>query len=395
MHSKISNYTCIFGGGAMRGMAYIGSVKALEELQIDPQTIAGSSVGAIFAGLLAVGYNSEEIKDIFMQTNFELFKDIHFGFGKDFAISKGEIFLEWLRDLIEKKYYGKKFKKGEHLAVTFKDLSKNLIIVTTDLTNFKYKEFSKFETPDYEIAHAIRISASMPGLMKPVIYNNAWLVDGDLLKSAPMWKLSKNLCPQGDRVLEFRLEGDFSRDGQNAIDFLNTVYSCVTSLATDFIIKDTGNNDKYDYIKINTGSVVIVDFGQSKQKRLDLMDVGYNQTLNYFKKELKEKKQKLIPMYKNLLKHVTQLENYIGANKIEKSKNQIGALFIELHDYKDLISNDFAQQIIDFKQKFFENLLEPTLFGKFKMKNHAKIKAEINQISNNLAKHISELEAYI
>ncbi len=38
-----------------------------------------------------------------MHVNFELFRDIHFGFGKDFAISKGAIFLDWLRELIEKK----------------------------------------------------------------------------------------------------------------------------------------------------------------------------------------------------------------------------------------------------------------------------------------------------
>ena len=27
-----------------------------------------------------------------MKVNFDLFKDIHFGFGKPFALSKGEIF---------------------------------------------------------------------------------------------------------------------------------------------------------------------------------------------------------------------------------------------------------------------------------------------------------------
>ncbi len=36
--------------------------KALEELGINPHTLAGSSVGAIFAGLIAVGYNAEELK---------------------------------------------------------------------------------------------------------------------------------------------------------------------------------------------------------------------------------------------------------------------------------------------------------------------------------------------
>jgi NTE family protein len=197
--NKSLEYTCIFGGGAARGASYAGTVKALEEIGIYPKTFAGSSVGAVFAGLMALGYNADELKDIFMHVNFELFKDIHFGFGRDFAISKGEIYLDWLRELIEQKYYGENYKKGENPPVTFKDLQKNLIIITTDLTNFGYKEFSKFETPDFEIAYAIRISSSMPGLMKPVLIDGALLVDGDLQKSWPSWKLSKNLCPDDER----------------------------------------------------------------------------------------------------------------------------------------------------------------------------------------------------
>lgn len=160
-------YTCLFGGGAIRGVAYAGTVKALEELGIEPTTFGGSSVGSIIAALLAVGYSAEEIKSAFLKVNFELFKDISIGLGPIFALSKGEVFLAWARELIESKFYGKKYKKGSNKAVTFKDLDKNLVIITTDLANFECKEFSKQETPDFEIASAIRISCCMPGLMKP------------------------------------------------------------------------------------------------------------------------------------------------------------------------------------------------------------------------------------
>ena len=134
-------YTCLFGGGAIRGIAYIGAIKAFEELGLVSDTFAGSSVGSIFASLLAVGYTSDELKQIFAKVNFELFRDIAIGVGPLFALSKGEVFLEWLRELIEKKFYGDKYKKGENKAVTFKDLEKNLVIITTNLSNFECKEF--------------------------------------------------------------------------------------------------------------------------------------------------------------------------------------------------------------------------------------------------------------
>ena len=137
-------YTCIFGGGAIRGLAYIGAVKALQENNIKYDTLAGSSVGAIFAALLAVGYSYQELKDVLMKINFELFRDIHFGLNNGFALSKGEVFTKWMRENIEKKFYGNKKKKGKNKPITFADVDKDLLIYTTNLVKFDSQEFSKF-----------------------------------------------------------------------------------------------------------------------------------------------------------------------------------------------------------------------------------------------------------
>ena len=260
-------YTCLFGGGAIRGAAYVGTMRALEELGINPHTVAGSSVGSVIAGLIAVGYTADELDEVFIKFNFEMFRDVQLSLGPKFALSKGELFLEWIRDLIEEKFYGEKYKKGSHKAVTFKDIEKDLIIITTDLSSFETKEFSRYETPDYEIASAIRISCGMPGLMRPIEYNNRILVDGDLQKSWPMWKLSKNLMHENERILEFRLEGDFEGNDMNTVEFVNSLYAFTTSMATTFIIDIYGKKDKFDYIVINTGDINIVDFNMSGEKR--------------------------------------------------------------------------------------------------------------------------------
>lgn len=393
--NKSLEYTCIFGGGAIRGISYVGAVKALEEIGVSPMTIAGSSVGAIFAGLFAVGYNAEELKEIFMQISYELFKDIHFGFGKDFALSKGGIFLDWLRELIEKKYYGERYKKGENPPVTFGNLEKNLIVITTDLTNFKYKEFSKFESPDIEIAYAIRISSTMPGLMKPIEEDGALLVDGDLQKGLPLWKLSKNLCPESDRILEFRLEGDYEGKGQNAINFANTVYSCVTSIATDFIIETYGNRDKFDYIKINTGSVVVVDFNLPKDKREELIYIGYKQTMDYFTLELREKKKEVLKYYKEIAKYVTKIRKLIHSNKIKLAKDELGALYMDFCSSRKYIDLKYYNLIEDFKGNFLEGIIPAPLLGFYGLKNSKLIKSKIDFIDIQFEEKIIELESYI
>lgn len=392
MKNDAYKYTCIFGGGAIRGVAYVGALKALDELGVEIQTLAGSSVGSIIASLLAVGYTTDEIYEIIIGVNFDLFRDIHFGFGKTFALSKGEVFLEWLREVIEKKFYGENYKKGENPSVKFKDLDKDLVIITTDLTNFKCKEFSKQETPDFEVATAVRISSSMPGLMSPIRYEDLELVDGDLQKSWPLWKLSENLYPKNERVLEFRLEGDYDRNGKNAIDFINTVYSCVTSIATKSVVEEYGHKDSFDYVTINTGDIVIVDFNLSKNKREELIYAGYKQTLEYFKQELPIKKEKLSTDYKNIYLLIKNLTHELGVGNIQKAKNFLGEIYMELCEVKDNIDKKYYKKLQSAKFRFM-NELKPSLILKRYNKDSVKsVREDFKQIEDAIKNRIDELE---
>ena len=393
--NKNLKYTCLFGGGAIRGVSYIGAIKAMEELGICIDTFGGSSVGSIIAALLAVGYTADELKQIFLKVNFELFKDISIAFGPIFAISKGEVFLEWVRELIEIKFYGENYKKGANKAVTFKDIEKNLIIITTNLSNFECKEFSRFETPDYEIASAIRISSCMPGLMKPIEYNNTLLVDGDLQKSFPMWKLSKNLNSAKERILEFRLEGDYDTNNLSGIDYANAVYSCMTAMSTSFITSIYADKDKYDYIVLNTGDIVIVDFNMNQAKRTELIESGYKQTMKYFTEILPVKKIKIKNNYEKILTFMLRIEKLINSRKIFKAKIELGDLFIELADLSlNIDANDF-NDIKSFKDTFIKNIKYPPLFGPISLGNELLVKTELTRVNTELKDKISELEEYI
>lgn len=388
-------YTCLFGGGAIRGVSYIGAIRAMEELGINPNRLAGSSVGSIIASFLAVGYSAEELKDIFIKVNFELFKDISIGFGPLFALSKGEVFLEWVRELIEKKYYGDEYKKGANPAVTFKDIEKNLVIITTNLSNFECKEFSVQETPDYEIASAVRISCCMPGLMKPIEYNKTLLVDGDLQKSWPMWKLSKNLLTDEERILEFRLEGNYDTNDISGIDYANAVYSCMTAMSTSFITNIYANKDKFDYVVLNTGDIVVVDFNINENKRNDLIESGYNQTMTYFKKFLPSKKAKIKKNYEIILSHMTKIQKQIKLRNILKAKNQLGDLFIELSDLCEIIDLTDYSSLKTFRDLLLKNIKYPALFGKITLNNQSLVNAELTKIINKLTEKIHELNKYL
>lgn len=58
------NINLVLQGGGIKGLAYIGALRYLEENNININYIAGSSVGAIIGSLIACGYDSYELEDI-------------------------------------------------------------------------------------------------------------------------------------------------------------------------------------------------------------------------------------------------------------------------------------------------------------------------------------------
>lgn len=68
----------VLSGGAARGFAHPGVIKALEEEGIIPDIISGASAGAIAGSFYADGYEPEEILEIFKGKRFFDFTRLRF-----------------------------------------------------------------------------------------------------------------------------------------------------------------------------------------------------------------------------------------------------------------------------------------------------------------------------
>ena len=386
-------YTCLFGGGAIRGAGHVGALKAFEEFGITCESLGGSSVGSMVAALIAVGYTTQEIEDVFLNVNFELFKDISLGFNVKFALSKGEVFLDWIRELIEKKFYGDKYQKGENAPVRFKDLVKDLYIISTNMKDFSCCEFSTYETPEFEVAVAVRISCCAPGLMRAVNSDDKLLVDGDLQKGKPMWSLSDYLTKYDGRICEIRLEGEFTGDDTKPLEYLNGMYSCITSSETSFIKSIYGNNDKYDYIVVNTGAVIVFDFNYSPEKRHEIIDAGYKSTMRYFKTFLPEKKHRLYKIYTQILDNLRKVQELILRKKYNNAKNALSELFILLADTKNDIDINIYNEIKLYQKLLFSNV-KSGLLGYTRCDNIQTVREALLSIINKLTAKIKEFDEY-
>ena len=158
------NIGLVLSGGGMRGAAHIGVIRALEEYEIAPTHIAGSSAGAIVGSLYAYGYKSDEI--------LTFFKEVQLLSITKYAINKpGFIDAEKFYDEF------KAYLKNDD----FSFLKKKLFITATDILNGKLKIFDKGE-----LIKPVLASAAFPGLFAPVKIKSSYYIDGGALNNFPL-----------------------------------------------------------------------------------------------------------------------------------------------------------------------------------------------------------------
>ena len=61
----------VLSGGGAKGLSHIGVIKALEENNIPIDYVAGTSMGAIVAGLYSIGLSSDEMIKLFRSDEFK------------------------------------------------------------------------------------------------------------------------------------------------------------------------------------------------------------------------------------------------------------------------------------------------------------------------------------
>jgi len=157
----------VFEGAGIRGLAYSGVIKGLEENGVMPQIkrIGGTSAGAITALMLSIGYDSAEIYSIISNTKFQKFNKGKFGiFGginrmkKRYGWYKNDKFEKWLEEIIEKKI--------GNSEITFKELKesgyKELHVTGTSMNRQELIVFNFLTYPDMKIKDAIKVSVSIP-----------------------------------------------------------------------------------------------------------------------------------------------------------------------------------------------------------------------------------------
>ncbi|AKA34219.1 patatin-like phospholipase family protein [Flagellimonas lutaonensis] len=160
-------------GGGFRGIAHIGAIKALEEHNIHPTYIAGTSAGAIVGALYAGGCHWEEILDFFKTV--QLFRINNYALKKPGFVDTEKFYDRFLHYLPHD---------------DFGQLKKPLFVTATNILNGNLQIFHSGE-----LIRPVLASAAFPGVFAPVKIKEDYYVDGGVLNNFPVDVLKKH-CDQ-------------------------------------------------------------------------------------------------------------------------------------------------------------------------------------------------------
>jgi len=159
----------VLSGGGARGFAEIGALKVLKKNDININSIAGSSIGALVGACYAHDQNPEAIEQLLIKIKNK--RDVY-----DYAFStKGLIKGNKLETYI-KEY----FTIDSRRTFKFEELKIPLVINATDIVNQKEVIFDKGP-----LVSAVMASLSYPGFFTTRKINNKICVDGGVVNPLP------------------------------------------------------------------------------------------------------------------------------------------------------------------------------------------------------------------
>lgn len=155
----------VLGGGAARGWAHIGAIRALHDAGIKPDIVAGTSIGALVGAVYANGdldWLEEWVTRLTWQSVVRLL---------DLRLSGGLLGGKKVIQVFANRFNGR----------SISELQMPFAAVATELDSGRETWLQ-----DGGVVDAVRASIAIPGIFTPVLHEGVWLVDGGLSNPVPV-----------------------------------------------------------------------------------------------------------------------------------------------------------------------------------------------------------------
>ncbi|RON79819.1 patatin-like phospholipase family protein [Pseudomonas fluorescens] len=274
----------VLSGGAARGLAHIGVLKALEEQGIKIDAIAGTSMGAVVGGLYASGYRIDELEKLASNIDWQAAlsdapprEDVPFrrkqddrdflvkqklsfrddgSLGLPLGVIQGQNLSLLLESLLAHTSDTRDFDK---LPIPFR-------AVATDIANGEKVVFRKGHLPQ-----VIRASMSIPAVFAPVELDGRLLVDGGMTDNIPL-DVAREMGVDVAIVVDIGTPLRNRKQLTTVVDVLNQSITLMTRSNSEEQLAALKSSDVL--IQPALAAFGVTDFGKAQE----MIDAGYRAT---------------------------------------------------------------------------------------------------------------------
>jgi NTE family protein len=249
------------GAGGAKGLSHIAFLQALDELEVRPAAIAGSSIGAVIGGFYAAGVSGARLEQLVKEIGFrDLYKIVlDFSLLSNSAIFKGK----GVEDFLSR----------EIPARTFEEVEIPLKIVAT---NFWDRRPVVFGSGD--LITAIRASMALPAVFEPVRLNDMVLVDGGAVNPLPY----DLIRPECDLTIAIDVSGEKTYAPEDPVpNMVESILSTFQIMQASIVAAKKQLSPPDIYIKPALTNIRVLDFYRYKEILAGVRDEveGFKETL--------------------------------------------------------------------------------------------------------------------
>ncbi|OLF54819.1 patatin-like phospholipase family protein [Pseudomonas chlororaphis] len=274
----------VLSGGAARGLAHIGVLKALEEQGVKIDAIAGTSMGAVIGGLYASGYKIDELEKLALGIDWQQAlsdapprEDVPFrrkqddrdflvkqklsfrddgSLGLPLGVIQGQNLALLLESMLAHASDTRDFDK---LPIPFR-------AVATDIASGEKVVFRKGHLP-----RVIRASMSIPAVFAPVELDGRLLVDGGMTDNIPL-DVARDMGVDIAIVVDIGTPLRSRKQLATVVDVLNQSITLMTRRNSEEQLATLHKSDVL--IQPPLASFGVTDFGRAQE----MIDAGYRAT---------------------------------------------------------------------------------------------------------------------
>ena len=271
----------VLSGGAARGLAHIGVLKALEEQGVRIDAIAGTSMGAVIGGLYASGYSIAELEEVALTMDWQQVlsddpprTDVPFrrkqddrdflikqrlsfrddgSLGLPLGVIQGQNLALLLERLLVRSSDVRDF---DRLPIPFR-------AVATDIANDQKVVFRSGHLPQ-----VIRASMSIPAVFAPVELDGRLLVDGGMVDNIPV-DVARDMGVDRVIVVDIGTPLKSRKELLTVVDVLNQSITMMTRRNSEEQLATLRDSDVL--VQPDMARFAVTDFGRGEE----MIEAGY------------------------------------------------------------------------------------------------------------------------